>query len=363
MQTSAEYTVYVGCYATAESQGIFVVKLDCATGAMRIAETIAGAANPSFLTIHPNGHWLYAVNEVEAINGQPGGVLSAYSVQHPAGSLHKLNSQSTMSEGPCYVSVDASGKYALVANYRGGGITVLPILRDGSLGRATDYVQHNGHSVHPTRQEKAHVHSVQMAPSGQGVFVADLGLDVVQIYRLDGETGRLHALDAIRTQPGAGPRHFTFSANGRFLYLCNELDSTVNVYKCDLPTGAAEMLASHTMLPAGFTATSWGADIHLHPNGRFLYATNRGHDSIVIYNVDPETGALGYIAHVATQGLWPRHFSFDATGKILLVANQKSNNVVSYMVDANTGLPEPTGFSLEIPVPVCVQISQTGCRN
>jgi 6-phosphogluconolactonase len=346
----------VGSYATAEEAGIHTISVDMQTGAFELLHSTPGDINPSFVVIHPNKRYLYATNEIDLTADLPGGAVSAYAIDTNTGRLRWLGRQSSQSSGPCHLSIDHTARFLFVSNYKGGGFTVLPILADGSLGPATDFIQHTGKGTHPTRQDKAHVHSALPAPNGDYVLVADLGLDKVMIYPFDAQSGKLgHAVAPIEVTAGAGPRHFTFSADARFMYLINELDSTVDVWQYDAEQATYNLIQRINALPQRYTGESWCAEIRLHPNGRFLYGSNRGHDSIVSYRVDQHTGMLSVLGHTPCLGAWPRHFTLDATGHLLVVANQHSNSLVSFTIDSQTGVLTPTNHKLTVAKPTCVQ--------
>lgn len=287
------------------------------------------------------------------------GAVSAFALNRSSGLLAPLNQQLTHGEGPCYVSVDSAGKWLLAANYRSGNVAVFPIQADGRLGAATSVVQHQGGSVHPERQAGPHAHSVIPDPANQYVLVADLGLDKIMLYRFDTARGVLTPNDPpwAATQPGAGPRHLVFHPNGRFFYSVNELGSTVMAWTYDATRGVLHELHTLPTLPQGFAGVSYVAHVQVAPSGRFLYVSNRGHDSLAIFAIG-ESGALAYVAHVPTLGQWPRHFAIDPTGKLLLAANQHSNTIVSFRIDPETGLLTHAGAVTQVPAPVCVQFAE-----
>lgn len=345
--------VYVGTYAE-QGEGIFIYELDATTGVLtRIGAN--SAVNPSYLTIAADHKFLYAVHETSDFAGQSGGGVSAFALDASSGALQYLNSQPTHGAHPCYISLDKGGRWALVANYSGGNVTVLPVNADGTLGAPSAVVQHEGHSgVHPGRQEAPHAHSVIVDPVSGNVLAADLGLDKVLIYQLNTESGTLTAQAALETKPGAGPRHLAFHPGKRLLYCINELDSTVTLY--DYSTKQAVQTVS--ALPDDFSGENTCADIHVHPSGKFLYASNRGHDSIAVFAVEPETGRLTSQQFISTQGKIPRNFALDQSGTILLAANQNSDSIVTYKIDADSGQLTPTGHVTQVVKPVCVKVIQ-----
>jgi 6-phosphogluconolactonase len=350
--------LYIGTYTWKASKGIYLSRLDPATGALE-APVLAGAAtNPSFLAIHASGRFLYAVGEVDRFGGQKGGVLSAFAIDRQSGKLTLLNQQSSRGPGPCHVAVDRTGRWALVANYSGGSVACLPIQPDGRLGEATDFVQHKGSSVNPQRQQGPHAHAAYFDAANRFVFVPDLGLDKVMIYRFDAAQGKLVPNDPawVAMAPGAGPRHLAFHPNGRYAYVINEINSTVTALAYDAARGTLKPLESVSTLPEGFEGKSATAEVAIHPSGKFLYGSNRGHDSIAAFAIDAETGKLRPIGHEPTQGKSPRNFAIDPTGTYLLAANQDGNNVVVFRIDAQSGKLQATGHSIKVAAPVCVEM-------
>ena len=350
--------MYVGTYTRGGSKGIYIYRLDLSSGALESAGVVSGLDNPSFLAIHPEQGHLYAVNEVRSFVGKPSGAASAFAIDRGTGHLTFLNQQASVGSGPCHLTVDRTGKFVLVANYGGGSVTVLPIDDEGRLGEATDFVQHQGGSVDPRRQSGPHAHSITLDPTNRHAFAADLGLDKVLIYRLDLKRGKLipHDQPWVQVKPGAGPRHFAFHPSGRYAYLITELDNTVIAFAYDSARGSLQEIQTVPALPAGFQGTSYAADLHVSPAGRFLYGSNRGHDSIAIFSVEEGSGRLTPVGHEPTQGRTPRGFALDPTGRLLLVANQDSNTVVTFRVDPDTGGLRATGHVAEVPTPVCLKL-------
>lgn len=347
-----EHRFYVGTYTQRGSEGIYAAALDLATGAIRLTGIARDQLNPSYITLHPSGRYLYAANETLE------GAVAAYAVAPETGALTLLNRQASHGADPCHVSV--AGEYLLVANYSGGSVAVLPIGPDGSLGEASCVVQHTGFSV-TERQRGPHPHSIWLDPGGRWVYVPDLGLDRVLIYRLHRGALVPNEVPFVAMAPGAGPRHLALA--GRYVYVINELDSTVAVCRLDPGTGALGLQASVCTLPSGFTGESYCADIHLHPSGRFLYASNRGHDSIAVFAVSPESGSLtavgwqhtGPAGHAPAGSQWPRAFAVDPSGRFLVVANQYSDSVVSFRIDPENGGLAPAGYVAAVPAPVSIQ--------
>ena len=349
---------YVGTYNRDREEGIYLYHVDLASGALKPAGTVAGVKNPSYLALDPENRFLYAVSEMQELDGKPGGGVSAFAIDPANGALSPLNQQSSQGAGPCHLSVDQTGRFVLVANYSSGGVAMLPILDDGSLGEATDAVQHEGSSVHPKRQAGPHAHSITVSPENGYAFAADLGIDKIMVYQLDLTQGKLppNTVPSVQVHAGAGPRHFAFHPNGRYAYLINELDNTVVAYTYDGTEGTLQHIQTLSTLPDGYTDTSYCADIHVAPSGRFLYGTNRGHDSLAIFEIDEGTGRLSLIGLEPTQGEFPRNFVIDPTGTILLAANQNGDNIVSFRMDPDTGRLTPTGHVTEVPAPVCIKM-------
>jgi 6-phosphogluconolactonase len=350
-------SVYIGTYTQRGSKGIYLAHLDLAGGTLRLAGLAGEVVNPSFLAIHPSHKFIYAIGEVGTFAGGKGGAVSTFSIDAATGKLTLLNQKSSRGPGPCHVTVDRLGKNALVANYGGGSVACLPIGEDGRLGDATAFIQHKGSSVNPQRQREPHAHSINLDAANRFAFVADLGLDKVLVYRFDPSAGTLEPNDppAAVIASGSGPRHFAFHPSGRFAYVINELNSTVTAFAYDAERGTLQTLQTVTTLPEGFDGKSFPAEVQVHPSGKFLYGSNRGHDSIACFAIDAATGRLTPIGHEPTQGKNPRNFGIDPTGAYLLAANQDGDNVVAFRIDPATGKLSPTGQSIRVPMPVCVK--------
>jgi 6-phosphogluconolactonase len=337
--------LYVGTY----TESIYLVRMDRRSGELlRVGSANAGA-NPSFLTIHPNGRVLYAVNELDH------GAVSAFTIDRATGMLTRLNEQPSQGGAPCYVSVDRSGRALLVANYAGGSVVLLPIETNGTLGPA-HMVQHTGKGPNAERQEAPHAHCIIPDPSNRFALAADLGADRVFVYRLDLSGKSLTHLeggDAVM-RPGAGPRHIAFHPTLPLVFVANELDSTVATLRFDAERGALSPQGTRSTVPAGWTGTNYPADIHVAGSGRTLYVSNRGHNSIAVFSVD-STGALSLDQTVSTEGDWPRNFALDPSGRWLLVANQRSDSVVVFARDPARGRLTLTRQRIELPSPVCVR--------
>ena len=349
--------LYVGSYTDAKrTEGIALVQFDTRSGALAPLRTFDAGPNPSFLAIHPNGRVLYAVNEVAERAGQRAGGVSAFSIADD-GSLARLGDQSSRGAGPCYVSVDRSGRAVLVANYDGGSVALLPITRNGALAPATTVDQHHGQGPDAERQEAAHAHCIVPDPSNRFALAADLGLDRVMLYRLDASEGSLRRVEngAASLAPGAGPRHIVFHPELPLVYVVGELDSSVSTLRFDAKAERLTTLDARSSLPAGWSGKSYAADIHVAPSGKVLYVSNRGHDSIAVFSIDATSGALALEQTIATGGEWPRNFSLDPTGRWLLVANQNSGSITVLAREPRTGLLSPTARHLEIASPVCLR--------
>jgi 6-phosphogluconolactonase len=349
--------VYVGTYTggTSASKGIYPMRLDLATGVLTEAGTPAESVSPSFLALHPSGRFLYAVNETGGSAKEAGGV-SAFAIDARTGGLTFLNRQSSRGGSPCHLALDAKGRHVLVANYGGGSVAVLPVQESGRLDGATTFVQHEGQSADPGRQKGPHAHWVDLDKANRFALVADLGLDQVLVYRFDPAKGGLtpHQPAAARLAPGAGPRHAAFDPGGRRVYVINELNSTVTAFSYDAGAGKLSELQTVSTLPAGFTGKSFTAEIAVRPDGKFLYGSNRGHDSIAIFAIDPATGKLTAAGHQSTLGKVPRNFAIDPTGAYLLAANQDSDTIAVFRIDKTSGGLTAVGPPISVPRPVCV---------
>lgn len=350
-----ELTVFVGTYNPEDSDGLFVLRWQPEAGRLVVRSALSGIANPSFLAVDAGGTRIFAVSET---GGENGGTVVAVSYDPSADALRRLNARSSHGSGPCHLSVDAAGAHVLVANYSSGSAAVLPIQADGTLGDATSTVQHHGSSVHPTRQAGPHAHSITLSPDERYACVADLGLDRLMVYRYDGQAGRISAHEPAwaGTKPGAGPRHLCFLPQRPFAYLINELDSTITAFRYDADQGAFTHVQTISTLPEGYQDDNTCADIHPSPDGRFIYGSNRGHDSIAVFAVDQESGRLALVQHQSSGGKTPRNFGLSPDGAYLLAANQDSDSIVAYRRDAESGALEPTGATISIPKPVCVKI-------
>lgn len=363
-QSASAIFVYVGTFTgfpphpRGKAEGIYVFRMDPSSGDLTLVHTATDVPNPSFLALHPSQRYLYAVNAVPEIDGHVGGAVSAFVVDRATGGLTFLNRQSTGGAGPCHVSVDQTGRYVMAANYGGGSVAMFPIQSDGRLGPASDFVQHVGSSVNPERQQGPHAHSINLDPTNRYALVADLGLDKVLVYRLDFAHGKLVPNDPpfVAVAPGAGPRHLDFHPSRRYAYVINEIGSTITAFDYDALRGTLREIHTVPTLPNGYSGTNSCADLHVHPSGRFLYGSNRGHDSIVIYAIDEATGRLAHVGHQSTGGRTPRNFAIDPGGSLLLAANQDTDNIVTFRIDQQSGKLTPTGQEVKALTPVCLKI-------
>lgn len=356
--SSGKLRVYFGTYNRGEGKGIYTSELDLANGKLSDAQLAGEAVNPSFLAIHPSRKFLYAVGEIDNFDGKKTGGVSAFAIDPKSGSLKLINQHSSQGAGPCHLVVDATGKNVLVANYGGGSVACLPIEPDGSLREASTFIQHQGSSVDPKRQAGPHAHSINVDAKNRFAMAADLGLDRVLIYRFDADKGSLVPNDppSVVMPAGGGPRHFAFHPNGRFAYANNEMASSVTALSYDPETGVLEELNTVPTLPADANAEGNStAEVRVHPNGKFVYVSNRGHNSIAIFQVDASSGRLTPKGHASSGGEIPRNFNLDPSGQFLLTANQDSSNIVVYRVDAESGGLTPTGSEIEVPTPVCIR--------
>jgi 6-phosphogluconolactonase len=345
--------LYVGTYTGPNSKGIYVYRFDSSTGRVTPVGLAAETPSPSFLAAHPSGKYVYAVNEVNNFEGKRTGSVSAFSVDAATGKLTAINSVSSRGSGPCHLSVDKTGKLLAVANYGSGSDAGFPINGDGSLGEATSFNQHTGSSVDPRRQQGPHAHCAIFSPDNRFLAVADLGLDKVFISRV-GSDGKLQPNDPPfgTVKPGSGPRHFAFHPNQKWAYVINEMASTITAFDWNAKSGALKEIETVSALPADFKGKSTTAEIEVHPNGRFVYGSNRGHDSIAVFAINQKSGALTLVEHVLTGGKEPRGFKIDPTGKYLVAGNQNSGNFVVFAIDTKTGRLKSTGQTVEIGAPV-----------
>ncbi|MBW7863346.1 MAG: lactonase family protein [Candidatus Hydrogenedentes bacterium] len=346
--------VHIGTYSGGDGGGIHLLRLDVEAGTLSYVSLAVEARNAGFLALHPSKPLAYAVGEEGGT-----GTVAAYNLDPATGLMTEINRQSSVGNGPCHVFVTPSGGHVLAANYGSGSVVAFPVQPDGSLGKASGFSQHSGSSVNPKRQEGPHAHSIYTDAAGRFAFSPDLGIDKIMIYQLDAASGKLlpHEPAFAETAPGAGPRHFAFHPNGRFGYVVNELDNTVTAFAYDANTGRLDTIHSVGTLPEDFKGENTTAEIRVHPSGKFVYASNRGHDSLAIFTVEQDTGKLTPAGHAPTLGKTPRNFNVDPSGKFVVAANQASGTVNLFRVDQETGALTPAEQSVKVPVPVCVVFS------
>jgi 6-phosphogluconolactonase len=355
---AASPLLYVGTYTEGgRRDGIHLLRMNSTTGALRRVSTVDAGPNPSFLAIRPDGQTLYAVNEVSEMGGKPTGSLRSFTIDADSGGLTPLNEQISGGAAPCYVGTDRTGRVAMVANYVSGTVALLGVEEDGWLDGASQVVQHVGTGKVTARQEHAHAHCIITHPSNRFALAADLGVDRVFVYRLDPAAPSMthvESSDAVMA-PGTGPRHLAFHPSLPIVYVAGELNSSVSVLRCDPNTAALSVVQTIIMRPAGFTGENFPADIHVAPNGRALYVSNRGQNSIAVFSIAAGTGMLTSQQAVSTGGEWPRNFTIDPTGRWLLVANQRSGSIVVFGRDVESGRLSPSSRRIDLPSPVCLR--------
>ena len=353
--TAQKFYLFIGTYTSKDSKGIYVYQFDAATGAAKWVSNTDSSENPSYLAIAPNEKYVYAVNET---HGDDGGKVSAFTFDKTTGKLAFINQQSTGGDDPCYVSVSKNNNWVVVANYSGGSAAAFAANNDGSLNPYSQLLQDSGSSANTKRQEKAHVHSAVFSPAQDYLFTPDLGMDKVMIYKFnqDSEKPLSPATPPyVAVTAGNGPRHFTFHPNQKFAYVIQELSGTVGVYRYS--DGKLDLLQDIATHPKGYKGDIGSADIHLSPDGKFLYASNRGDENtITIFSVDSATGVLKLKGYQSVMGKTPRNFIIDPTGNYLLAANQSTDNIVIFKRNKQTGLLHPTGKQIKVSMPVCLQM-------
>ncbi len=346
-----KYLVFVGTYTTkTESKGIYAYEFDADTGKLTPKGVAAETPDPSWVAVHPSGKFLYAANEAGKTS-----TVSAFAIDVKTGKLTLLNQLPSLGEDPCYLSFDKTGKYVLVANYSSGTVAVFPILADGRLGEHTALVKDQGATgPDKERQEGPHAHWIETPPDNRFALVADLGLDEVLVYKFDAASGTLTPNEPAfaRLKAGSGPRHVAFHPKGKFVFVVSELTSTATSFAYDAKKGTLKEIGTVSTLPPGFSGRNDVAEAAVYPNGKFLYVSNRGNESLAILSIDPAKGTLGPVGGIPTGGKEPRHFAIDPSGKYLLAENQLSNNIVVFKIDLATGGLTPTGQVVEVPSPV-----------
>lgn len=356
VKVADKYWVFIGTGGGKLAKGIYRSEFDTTTGSLSKPELAAEAANPNFVAIHPNGKFLYAVANIK-VNGKSQGGVIGYSLDPKTGALTKLNEQPSGGAGPCHVSVDRAGKNVLIACYSGGSINAFPIGEDGKLKEATGFVQHKGKGAEPKRQDSPHAHSINLSKDNRFAIVADLGLDQLLVYKLDVDKGTLTPNDPpyTATAPSAGPRHFAFHPTADLAFVINELNSTLSSMSYDPAKGTFKTLATVSTLPKDFKGNNSTAEVVVHPNGKFVYGSNRGHNSIAAFKLDEKTGELSLIGHATQDIKTPRNFNIDPSGRYALVGSQDGNSVAVFKIDPSTGELKPTGNKVEVGTPICIR--------
>ena len=356
-QRSKEQFLIIGTYTSGSSDGIYVYKFNTETGENSFVSSVK-TSNPSYLAISPNKKYVYAVNEnADSTRFTVTGHVAAFSFDKTTGKLNFINKHESGGKHPCYVAIDKTGKWVIVGNYSSGSLAVLPVRSNGSLDSAVHVIQHEGSSVNSERQEAPHVHATVLNKNNKTLYVPDLGLDEVMLYNLDTKTGKLKEFDPplVATEPGAGPRHLDIHPNGNYAYLMEELTGSVSVYKIE-KNGFLSLVQNISGLPRDFTGEVGSADIHVSPDGKFLYCSNRGESNTLgIFSIDKSNGQLEWIDHQSTLGKTPRNFNLDPTGNFLLVANQNSDEIVIFKRDKETGLLTDSGKRIKVLKPVCLK--------
>lgn len=352
-RSNGQLLCFIGSYAEADSEGLHVCSFDPKSGMLERLHSVSGLHNPTFLAIDEHHSRLYAIEEASGSQGERLGAVSVFNIDQGHGSLQLIHSASTIPAPTCHIELDQTNQCVIVSSYHGGMVGVTQIGTDGHLSEETHIQQHEGKSVLPV-QDRPRAHSANIDHNNRFVIVCDLGLDRLFTYRLDAETGKLSYASDVRVAPGAGPRHFTFHPTLPRGYVINELDSTVTVFDYDDQTGKLDALQTISTLPESYTGDNACADIHISPDGKFLYGSNRGHDSIVVYSIN-DSGHLTLVDHTSTQGGHPRNFALSPDGAYLLAANRDGNNIVVFSRNEQTGKLTPTGHQLELSKPVCVK--------
>lgn len=353
-----EEYLYAGTFSGDPEKGIYVYSFDRKTGTLNPIQTAGGVTSPTFIEIHPNKKFLYSVNRNPVTDEETWGSVSAWSVDPVTGKLVHLNDQPAYGNAPCHMSMDSKGRILFIANYGSGSIAAYPILDDGSLGQATRVIQHTGSSIGGERQSVPHAHCAVVSPDDRFLYAADLGTDRIKAYTINYYDKTIHPVpesDGL-AEPGTGPRHLVIDADQKFCYVLEEMGAQVEVFSIDPESGALKAVQSVSTLPDDYEGTNFCADIHIDPAGRFLYASNRGHNSLAIYGIDKNNGKLSLVDITSVQGDWPRNFLIDPEGDFIFVANRRSNNLVVFRRDQNNGKISYTGVGVSLPEPVCVKM-------
>jgi 6-phosphogluconolactonase len=356
---SENMLLYVGTYTEKGSEGIYVYKFNTKNGKLSKLHTVKDVVQPSYITVNKSQTYLYAVNELVEFEGKKSGSVSAFAIDQKSGNLTLINKQPSLGDAPCHISVSDNEKFVLVANYLGGNVSVYPIEAGGKLGASVELKQHIGVGINKERQESAHAHSINLDNKNRFAIACDLGADKVFNYKFDDKSGKLElnqSQNFYQPKAGAGPRHFTFHQSGKFAFLINELDCTITSLAVDEESGVLTEVQTVPTLPKGFSGANTCADIHISPNGKFLYGSNRGHDSLVVYKIDEKTGSLSYVEHASTGGKTPRNFTIAPNGKFLLAANQNSDSIKVFKINEKSGKLTATVNSATVSTPVCLKL-------
>lgn len=354
MPAGKKVLAFIGSYADSSSPGIYACKFDNETGSLEITDHVKGLQNPTFLDVDESNLRLYSLTEETDPNGQRCGAAAAFSIDPETGTLSFLNKEMTVSAPTCHIMLDQTRQCLMVASYHGGMIGLSPLLEDGRVGETADVHQYTGSSIHPA-QDRPHPHSVFVDRTNRFAVVSDLGLDRIKIYKLDVPARVLIPHGVTQVTPGAGPRHFAFHPSLPYGYVINELNATITGFFYDEDKGSLTEIQTIPTLPNSYEGEKSCADIHISPDGKFLYGSNRGHDSIAVYAIDPLTGKLTSVEYAPTLGRHPRNFALSPDGRFLLAANRDTNNIVTFARDASTGKLQPTGSILEVSKPVCLK--------
>jgi 6-phosphogluconolactonase len=351
----ADRLVFVGTYTGASSRGIHAFRFNSVSGQLTALGLAAETPNPSFLAASPDGRFVFAVNELGTYQGEPSGSVTSFAVDRRTGRLSPINTQSTRGGAPCHLAIDRTGRFLAVANYGGGNFVILPIAPDGSLGPVAANVRHDGSGPNNERQRGPHAHMVEFDADNTHLLGADLGIDRIVVYPFDEKSGRIadRPSGAASTSSGAGPRHITFHPTEALLFAINELNSTIETFTWDAASGHLDAQGGYSTLPDGYTGESFAAEIAVHPNGRFLYGSNRGHDTIAVFGISSD-GQLALVEHAPTRGRTPRAFTIDPTGRWLIAANQQSDTLAAFTIDDATGRLSPHGELETVGAPVSI---------
>jgi 6-phosphogluconolactonase len=353
-------TAYIGTYTYDKSEGIYALDFNTETGRLGLARLVAKLDNPSYLSISKNNKYLYAALESDIFNGTPGGAVGAFSICKESGELNLLNLKSACGNTPCHISVDSTNKYLFTANYKEGTVTNFSVNSDGSIGDIISEIRHIGCGPNTVRQEKPHAHYVALTPEEDHLCVTDLGIDKIMIYSLDKNNGVLEHKENldVKIKPGSGPRHMEFHPNNKFVYLINELKSNIAALEYSNIDSTFKQIQYISALPKGYDKSSFSAAIHISSDGNYLYASNRGHDSISVFHIDNVTGKLAPISYTSTIGECPRDFTIHPSGEFLIAANQNSNNIVPFSINKDTGKLSQSGGPVTVPNPACIKFLQ-----